>query len=123
MSLPANRPSVAEMRRAIAVGDDGQRLGLAWVPGVVLADVQISDPEGGVWMPAGHCSVRVWGGEGPAVLNAIQGSPFARGRSIALEVRKATRWARVRAWWRRTVEHRLDRLFMAWLDRPRGGKR
>ena len=104
---PARRPSVAEIRRAAAVGIAGIQLDLDRVPGVVLADVQIHDDEG-AWMPDGHVVVRVWGGKGSAVWYAIQSSGLARGRSLALAVDPATRWARARAWWRWQM-HRISR--------------
>lgn len=104
----AKRPSIAEIRRGAAVGERGLALGLAWVPGVVLADVLDHDPEGSVWMPQGHVVARVWGGEGPAVWQAVRSSPFVQGLQVTVEVMPVTRWARVRAWWRWTL-HRLER--------------
>ena len=106
--LPATQPSIAEVRRAAAVGGDGMRLGLAWVPGVVLADVMVSAPASRAWMPAGHVLVTVWGGEGPKVWQAIQGSPYREGFQIVLQVWPVTRWSRWRAWWRWTL-HRVER--------------
>lgn len=104
----ARKPSIAEVCRGAAVGEQGMRLGLAWVPGVVLADVTHHDPEGRVWLPQGHVIVRVWGGRGSEVWQALRASPFAEGMHIAVEVRPVTRLARVRAWWRWTL-HRIVR--------------
>lgn len=113
----ARQPSIAEVRRAAAVGGYGQDLGLAFVPGVAVADVLVSSPGCPAWMPLGHISARVWAADPKAVWAAIQGSPLARGFVVVLEVYPVTRWARARAWWRWTM-HRLEQALEARGPRP-----
>ena len=107
MSLPI---TLLELRRGVAVGENGVTLGIDRIPGVVFADVRIHEPVSNVWIPPGQALVRVWGGEGPRVWEVVQRSMIAQGISLAvvLEVHPASRWARVRAWWRWQV-HRLRR--------------
>lgn len=89
------------------MGPGGRDMKLDLVPGVVLVDVQVHEPDH-AWMPSGHVIVRVWGGKPEHVWAAVQASGVGRGRSLALVVYPASRWARALAWWRWTL-HRRER--------------
>jgi hypothetical protein len=110
MGTLARHMSIAEVRRAAAVGEDGIRLGLAQIPSVVLADFLISAPSCPAWMPLGHVSIDVWANQrdGRMIWQTIQDSPDSRGYVIGLRVWPVTRWARARAWWRWQM-HRLEK--------------
>lgn len=124
MSAPALLPSEAEIRRAKAVGEVGRRLGLAFVPGVVLADVA-GRREGDLlrldseivypWLSPGGVLVQVWGGKPVDVWRTVQDATQGQGLALVLQVWPVTRWARVRAWWR-VVTWPLVR----WLERRAG---
>ena len=100
----------ARIRRTIAVGgENGIRLGLDLVPGVVLADYTTDRP--GRWMPLGHHFVVVWAVCAPEqVWKAIDASPGTADMRVMVQVRRPNRWpwswARWRAWWRWQVRRR-----------------
>lgn len=81
------------------------------VPGVVLVDVQDHGATG-IALPPGHVSLVVWvepvGGrtwrdQAPEVWREVQRGASLFHQHVVAVVREATRWARVRAWWRRKV--------------------
>ena len=102
--MKALQPSMAQIRRATAVGNLGMELGLHEVPGLVLADVRDHDPMTmAPWMPQGQVHVRVWVRDevqkaGPLCWRAVR--ERAQGLQVVLEVWPSSMWARVRAWWR-----------------------
>jgi hypothetical protein len=96
--------SLAEIRRAKAVGLPACELGVDRVPGVVVADLERFNPRldpgpANPWMPASTAVLRVWGGVPTAVALAVRDRAPV-GLLLALQVYPATRWARARAWWR-----------------------
>ena len=94
-------------RRAAAVGR-GVMLGLYEIPGVVFAEVLDHGTEG-LSVEPGMAAVLVWGGDFDRVLEVVHRDKPA-GVFVLVVHREATRWARLRGWWRIQVARLRGRL-------------